>query len=540
MSSLQSLQRQDELLDRLLLKLPIEQELRRREQAKEMERVRRNADAIRRRCKTLAGFIKEAWHVVEPHTKYVHGWHIDAKCQHLEAITFGRFLDLKLLNRLLINEPPGHMKSLVVSVFWQAWEWGPCNMPGLKYFSTSYNEKYVNRDARKTRDLILSEWYQTLWPHVKLVRTGESSFENSEKGTREGMPFRSLTGGRGDRLLIDDPHSTETAESDADRETAERIFRESATTRLNDAQTSAIVIIMQRLHEADVAGTAIKLGDYIHLRLPMEFEADADADDPLSGPCETPIFSDPRKYDGELLFPERFPRTEIDKMKVTMGDYAVAGQFQQRPTTRGGAMFRKEDFEIIPALPHGNSVVVRGWDLAATERAKNKRAAATAGVKLREYTNGLLVIEDIAWGQLNDADAEKLIVNTASQDGATVDIDLPLDPGQASKTQIRYLVTHLRAYTVRWSPESGEKEVRAGPVASQARVGNIKLLKGAWNHAFLEEAALFPRGLRKDRIDALSRAYAALLQKKAFIPSIAAPRILNLNEQSEARPNGAR
>ncbi|MPZ59207.1 MAG: hypothetical protein GEU91_22540 [Rhizobiales bacterium] len=217
----------------------------------------------------MVGFVREAWRVPEPTAYYVHGWHIDLLCEHLEAITFGRLLSHGLSNRLLINVPPGSMKSLIVSVLWPAWEWGPCGLGSLRYLTTSYSENYVKRDCRKMRDLVASEWYQARWGGlVHLTRTGELSFENNCTGNREGRPFSGLTGGRGDRLIIDDPHSTETAESDAERERSTRLFRESVPLRVNDPQKSAIVIIMQRLHQDDVSGVALalKLG-YVHVML---------------------------------------------------------------------------------------------------------------------------------------------------------------------------------------------------------------------------------------------------------------------------------
>lgn len=147
----------------------------------ERERVARDAEKIRASCRTLAGFVREAWPVLHPGTPYIHGWHIDAICAHLEAITDGR------INRLLINVPPGTMKSLLVSVFWPAWEW--TFRPELQYLTTSYSEAYVKRDSRRMRDLVSSEWYQALWP-LSLPRTAEISFENSRRGFREASHSR--------------------------------------------------------------------------------------------------------------------------------------------------------------------------------------------------------------------------------------------------------------------------------------------------------------------------------------------------------------
>jgi hypothetical protein len=338
----------------------------RRAAAREREYTRKNADAIRARCQTLAGFVREAWHVLEPNATYQHNWHIDAICEHLEAVTDGR------INRLLINVPPGSMKSLLVSVLWQAWEWGPKGLRSLRFLTTAFNDGPVKRDARKTRDLILSEWYQSLWPEVALTRTAEMSFSNSDTGTREGVAFGSLTSQRGDRLVIDDPHSVDTAESETERNNTTRKFREGALNRLNDQEKSAIVVIMQRLHEDDVSGTILKLKmGYVHLMLPLEFEPER--------ACSTVTgFKDPRTNDGDLLDPQRMPRETVEKLKRDTTAYAVAGQYQQRPAPREGGIFKRGWFGLVDAVPAG-ARRCRGWDLAAS-KAKVGSSASGPGL----------------------------------------------------------------------------------------------------------------------------------------------------------------
>ena len=258
----------------------------------------------------LSDFFRLMWPQVEPVAAYSHNWHIDSVCEHLEAVTAGQ------ITRLLINVPPGSSKSLICSVAWNAWEWGPKNLTSNRYLCTSFNETPVKRDTRKTRDLILSPWYQTLWPHVKLTRTAELSFANTKTGSREGVPFPSLTSQRGDRLIIDDPHSTETAESDLERTRTTRLFREGAINRLNDQMRSAIVVIMQRLHTNDVSGEILAndMG-FDHLMIPMEFEADRRKTTSIG-------FADPRRIDGDLLDAKRFPPPAISELRNGLGTYA--------------------------------------------------------------------------------------------------------------------------------------------------------------------------------------------------------------------------
>ena len=484
----------------MLLKLPISQERQRRRIEAERQELLNNSAAIRFRCQRLAGFVREAWHVLEPNTPLVWGWHLDALCAHLEAISRGEF------NLLLVNIPPGTMKSLIVSVFWPAWEWGPLNRPSLTYLTTAYKDEISTRDARKMRDLVASEWFQHLWPHVVMTRLAETSSANAARGTRESMAFKNLTGGRGDRVIIDDPHSTESAESDLERATAIRVFRESVPSRINDPKTSAIVVIMQRLNEGDVSGTILKLGlPYVHLNLPMEFEAD--------NRCTTRIgFTDPRTFDGELLFPERFPPEWIKQQKDVVGPYAWAGQYQQRPVPRSGGMFKRENFRIVNAAPFG-TVWVRYWDLAGTAGGTGAR---TAGLKLGKSPDGAFYIGHVVTDRLEGAAVRRLMLATAELDGTSCEIGFSQDPGQAGKTQAADIVAMLAGYKAAAHIETGSKITRAEPASSQSEAGNIYLVRGDWNQAFLDEACVFPNAPLKDQVDALSGAFGRHVAKKGW------------------------
>lgn len=194
--------------------------------------------------------------------------------EHLTAITEEVMLDEETwYNRLLINVPPGAMKSLLTNVFWPSWEWGPRNMPHLRYLCTSHSQNLAIRDSTKMRRLVQSPWYQERWgDRVKLTgdQNAKTKFENTATGFREAVAFESLTGVRGDRVIIDDPHSVDSAASDAMRNSVIETFLEAVPSRLNNPEKSAIIVIMQRLHEQDVSGIILEkdLG-YDHIMLPM-------------------------------------------------------------------------------------------------------------------------------------------------------------------------------------------------------------------------------------------------------------------------------
>lgn len=458
---------------------------------------------------SLIDFIRLMWPVLEPGTPFIDGWAVRAVCEHLEAVTAGE------INRLLINVPPGCMKSLTTNVFWPAWEWGPKALPHVRYVAAAYAESLTLRDNRKCLALIKSEPYQELWGDRFELDPDEQSkhkFSNRDMGFKLATAVGgSATGERGDRVIIDDPHNVKDAESEAKLAEALYWFTEVMPSRVN-SEKSAIVLIMQRVNESDIAGLILEqeLG-YEHVCLPMRYEHDHPTK------TDTTIkFVDPRKEDGELLWPELFPKTRVDRdekvMRAWGGEYAIAGQHQQRPAPRGGGMFQEKDFVIIEAKDVPDSGhVVRGWDLAAT---KDGRAAWTVGLKMRRTRDGNLYIEDVERLRGTPSEVDAAILKCAKADGLRCTQDLPQDPGSAGKVVKAHLAILLEGFTFHITTESGSKVDRAKPLASQAEAGKIHLVRAPWNRPFLAEACVFPAGKFLDQIDAGSRAYARLLKKK--------------------------
>jgi hypothetical protein len=230
---------------------------------------------------SLADFAKGCWPVLEPGTALKWGWALDAICEHLEAVTYGQ------ITRLLINVPPGCMKSLLTGVIWPAWEWSIHHYAAdaygrqrrvypyrhYRYLGTSHKQPLALRDNLKCRRLITSSWYQDRWP-IKLTgdQNAKTKFENDSTGFREAMAFNGMTGSRGDRVLLDDPLSVDQGNSAAELLAAEITFTEALPTRVN-SEESAIVVIMQRLAEGDTSGLIISRGlGYTALILPMRYE----------------------------------------------------------------------------------------------------------------------------------------------------------------------------------------------------------------------------------------------------------------------------
>lgn len=452
--------------------------------------------------RSLAEFTRTFWPVVEPGTQLVWNWHLDLICAHLEAVTRGE------VKRLLINIPPRFMKSLLVSVFWPCWAW--TRRSSLRWLFASYSQVLSIRDSRKCRRIVESEAYRRWWPEVVLVsdQNQKTRFENAQSGVRLATSVGGVvTGEGGDCVVVDDPHNMIEVLSDVQREAALVWWDEAMSTRVNDPRTGAHVIVMQRLHERDLAGHVLAQGGYTHLCLPMEFEVERR--------CVTPFGADPRTEEGELLWPERFDAEWLESKKRQMGAYAIAGQFQQRPAPRGGGMFRVERFKMLPTQPPPQAVgrVVRYWDKAATEGG-GCRSAGVRVAKLKPEAVAQLGVEYVVThsirGQWGVAQREATIRQLAETDGQSVRVVVEQEPGSGGKESAEATIKRLAGFRASADRVTGDKVTRAEPYAVQVEVGNVGLVAESWAHDFLEEHRLFPAGAYKDQVDAAAGAFSAL------------------------------
>jgi hypothetical protein len=298
---------------------------------------------------SLADYMREAWPIIDQRNPLEWNWHLDQMCALLTEVSMGQRTEL------IINVPPGMTKSMTVCVMWPTWEW--TWLPQSRWLFYSFNEDFALRDAVRSRRLMRSRWYQRRWGHVfKFVgdQNQKGRYENDATGFRvaSGMAG-SVTGERGDRIVIDDPIKATEARNDTALTTVNSTYDEAISTRLNQPMTSAKVAIMQRVAGNDLSGHLLKTGDFSRLSLPMEYEPPPPPEKMETIPVElrswsTPdimaAYPDPRTKPGELLHPARFPRSVVDKMKRILGSFATAAQFQQRPVPAGGGVFKMEWF----------------------------------------------------------------------------------------------------------------------------------------------------------------------------------------------------
>lgn len=272
--------------------------------------------------------------------RFVGGWHIDAMAEHLQAVALGQIM------RLLINIPPGTMKSAAACVLWPAWLWA--RNPALRFLFSSYSEAFTKRDARKAKALINSEWYRARFPATRIAVQPDTALEyhTTAGGERHGASTNSgVTGKHVHGIVEDDPLKLQDAAGQASRDEAWDYHTQALGFRLLP-EGGWRVVVMQRLHEDDVSGRILErrsedAGDYVHLMLPMEFEP--------ARKCVTyakgiKLFEDPRVEQGELLWPGRMGAEFVAEKKSPTGIGTVgwAGQGQQRPAPLEGNAVKRE------------------------------------------------------------------------------------------------------------------------------------------------------------------------------------------------------
>jgi predicted phage terminase large subunit-like protein len=460
----------------------------------EQEKIERDREHVRKHG--LHGFIECAWSQIEPGV-FVDNWHIAELCTHLEAVSRGDIL------RLVVNVPPGAMKSLATCVFWFAWEW--IERPATRWIYASYSSMLSKRDAIRARNLIESDWYQARWPGVFIPRQNTRSaslFKNNAGGFRFTTSVAgSVTGHHGDIQVVDDPiKPLDVVGGSAVTRTKINAcldwWSNTMASRLADPETGRRVIIMQRLHEADLAGAMIDTGEYEVLRLPMRFESKARS--------VTIVGGDRRTEEGELLWPARFTPDVVDKLEREMGSRVAAAQLQQRPSPESGNIYQRAWFnKRWRELPAGVRFV-QSWDM----RFKDDKESGDYVVGQLWAVKGaeFFLVDQVRARAGFETSCQMMRDMTAKHPRATAKFVENKANGPAIENTLRKKIPGI----VLVEPEGG-KIARANAVTPLFEAGNVHLPENApWLSDYIEEMVKFPLGLHDDQVDATTQALLRL------------------------------
>lgn len=484
---------------------------------------------------SLRAFVQGAWKIIEPSESFVDDWHIGLFCEHAEAVSTGQLAEANLL----VNTPPGSSKSLIWAVFWPAWEWTWA--PWTRWLTTSYDDGLALRDAVRTRRLMKSAWYlehkSLEWEFVG-DQNVKSNYVNDKTGWRIAASIQGeITGNHAHRVLVDDPHHVKKAESDMIRETTVTTWREVFPSRV--LPSGVRVMIGQRTHEEDCSAEWLsREGARIHhIELREEYEKPQGSASPPAQPLSeaghsgaslssaalcslTGELHDGRQVEGTLLTPDRFPRAVIEQRKIELGPYAYAGQYQQTPTPRAGALLNPAWFLQTPVLEASTVDLVCAFDL-------NYSDAETS-----DWTVGLLAAVDrtpvLPRIHLIDAFREHLSEDQHVQHiGDWLAMWKPMMVGierrayekqGAAGDLCRQLLAYCeeRGFSAWIEPieVDTDKITRAMIIPGRARAGLITADKRtAWWSILARQMSQFPRSAHDDDVDALAHLVRMVVEK---------------------------
>jgi predicted phage terminase large subunit-like protein len=449
---------------------------------------------------SLAEFVRQAWHIIEPTTPLLWNWHLDAICEYLEAVAGGD------LTRLIVNLPPRSGKSLVASVLWPAWVW--TRLPSTRWLCASYSASLAIKFSIDRRTVVTSRWYQKRWP---ILFAGDQNqkheFMNDARGHMIATsPSGTATGKGGEIIVGDDLQNPEMAESETERRNVIRFFDETLSTRLDDKRRGRMVVIQQRTHQADLTGHLLEQGGWTLLCLPAEFDRRTVIALPRSG-------SSIVRQEGDLLWPEREGRNELTAARNRLGSFGYSAQYLQNPIARGGNLFKDKWFGTFRAIPEFDALV-QSWDCAfKTGHANDFSACVTVGrvdwsaEGGSAFPPGYYLVH--AWrGRVEFAELKRRALSLFEQWRPT---DVLIEDAASGQSLLQELRTTL--LPISGVKPDGDKLARAASITPAIEAGQFWLLEGAaWADDYLAEMTAFPGAAHDDFVDATVQALTFLRQ----------------------------
>ena len=435
-------------------------------------------------------FLRKAFPWISGGAPLEWNWHLDAITHQLNRVEAGDVL------RLLAALPPRNLKSIAISVAWVAWMLG--RDPTRNFICVSYSGELAGKLARDCFSIMLSPWYRSIFPGtiLSLKRSATHDFETTAGGGRMATSITgTLTGRGGDFIIIDDPIKPDEAQSDTTRDNVNEWYRTTLASRLNDKRTGAIICVMQRLHQYDLAGMLIEDGGWAYLSLPAIATHNSIIDLPHG-----------RKYyrrEGAVLHPARESLATLEQIKRDQGSIIFEAQYQQNPVPADGNMISANWLRHVDpatATPEYGTII-QSWDTASKDGIHNDYSVC---ITAKHCGNDIHVI-DVFRKKLTFPELKKAAIRLVRQHKADVLLIEDAASGQQLYQTLRAESPRGVPVPLKQKPE-GDKKTRLSGVSYMIEAGQLLLPKKApWLAEFQSELLAFPNARFDDQVDALSQ-----------------------------------
>ena len=398
--------------------------------------------------------------------------------------------------RLAVALPPRSLKSIIVSVALPAWLLG--HDPGLEVVCVSYGQELADKLSTDCRRIMLTPWYRRLFPATRLGRQAMDHLATTAGGKRYATSVGgTLTGMGADVIIVDDPMKPDEALSDAERSRANEWAQHTLFTRMNDKKNDRIVIVMQRLHEADMIGHVMELAKFELLAFPA-----------IAADDEVHLIRTPfgtlrhERKSGEALHPAREPLETLEKQRRFIGTAFFAAQYLQSPTPPGGGLVKIHWFQRfdLSRKPHF-SRVVQSWDCASkSSQLSDYSVCTTWGVTAKEIYLLHVLRERLEYPEL-----KRKVRQHADQHQAGIVLIEDTAAGIQLIQELKYEdFARIKAFK-----PMHDKGMRMATQTPAIEAGRVYLPHEAtWLPAYEHEMAMFPKGRYDDQVDSTAQALA--------------------------------
>jgi predicted phage terminase large subunit-like protein len=435
----------------------------------------------------LRFFIWKCCQTISPGTPYQPNWHIDAIAHQLMRVHGGK------ISRLLINQPPRSLKSISVSIAYAAWLLG--HDPTRRIIVVSYSNELAAELHRQFRMAIDSDWYQSLFPRMRPARDTGSELVTTAGGGRYATSVGGTLTGRGaDLIIIDDPQKAEDVNSDSARRRVIEWYGGTLVSRLNNKGSGPIIVVMQRLHENDLAGHLLEQGGWEHLELPAIAYQDSIFD--LGGGVTW------QRRVGDVLHPERESTEALERIRKEIGFSLFSAQFQQQPIPHDGNIIKRDWFRTYRLLPVIEAKqVVQSWDIAIATGDGNDYSVCTTWIMVKQD----YYLVDVFRDRLQFPALRREVISLAERYDANTILIENTGPGMALLQSLWHDLPRGMTRPIGLRPDLSKVDRMAVPSA-KIEAGHVYVpMEAEWLDRFLLELLAFPNGRHDDQVDSVSQ-----------------------------------
>jgi predicted phage terminase large subunit-like protein len=438
-------------------------------------------------------FIAKCIETVEPGTTYRENWHVMVLALKLELVRTGK------IRRLMINLPPRSLKTHIVSVAFTAWILG--HDPTRRLICLTYSNEVAKEQAKLFAKIVNSSWFRSAFPECTADRPNKlMDWHTSKGGYRLATSVQGSILSRGaDVIIIDDPNKGQEIYSKVSRDKVKSAYDHTIQTRENNPKESAIVCVMQRLHQDDLAGHLLSQEPWEQVVMPAVALED-----------ETWDLGDGRvkhRVKGELLQDFHIGHEELALKRRKMGLMMFEAQYQQQPIAEEGAIVKRRWLRFYDAVPEALEFTLASWDAASTLGEDADWSVGTVwGV-----SEGLYYLLHVERERLETPDLRHRIEAVHREFGADVTLIEDESVGRGIVQDLRRTSPHCTPLLVK---PRYEKLARMQGRAVMFETEKVFVPRSAdWLATYLEELLSFPNSRKDDQVDSTSQALDYLQQR---------------------------